>query len=40
MWSLSGVGLAVNLDGRLELMAVATRPVEPDVEEITDLWRR
>jgi hypothetical protein len=42
MWSLSGMGLAVNLDGRLELMAVATRPVEPgvDVGELTSLWRR
>lgn len=40
MWSLSGTGLAVNLDGRLELMAVATVPVEPDVEERTGLWRR
>jgi hypothetical protein len=42
MWSLSGMGLAVNLDGRLELMAVATRPAEPDVDvgELTGLWRR
>src|SRR5215472_15325582 len=40
MWSLSGIGLAANLDGRLELMAVATRPGEPDVDvgELTSLW--
>jgi hypothetical protein len=45
MWSLSGIRLAVNLDGRLELLAVATLPVATfpggsDAEEHTDLWRR
>ena len=42
MWSLSGIGLATNLDGRLELMAVATNPGEPnlDVLPLTGLWRR
>ena len=34
------MGLAVNLDGRLELMAVATDPVEPDVGKRTGLWHR
>jgi hypothetical protein len=37
---LRGMGLAVNLDGRLELMAVATVPVEPGVADRTSLWRR
>ena len=37
MWNLSGIALAANQDGRLELMAIANRLESP---ETTDLWHR